>query len=239
MDERLERVSSCLQQMIDAANQSLTCSSAIHSSPNNSDTTDDNEENDTILLGDNLKDQRKKGLQWRINRKKSLERLKSSQDSLARTIDQLNISITQHIIDKAASSTYDYTQHHHHHHHYHHYHHQTNSDKRQRPTPRKSMVPLWTSILTQAALVYGICHQLLSWSTSTSSIISVAWFVTMLLAKKKINYSKFGLVVSKSSSSSHTSLSAEPTTTIMTFYPHLKSFLAPRYSSLLSLFRKQ
>ncbi|CAO3599142.1 unnamed protein product [Absidia cylindrospora] len=259
MDARLERASSCLQQMIDAANESLTCTPT---SPPSSPPLDDSDKDvETHSLDDNFKEQRNQKQQWRINRKKSLERFKSSQVSLARTIDQLNLSITQHIINEASSPSpiTNYTQyqhhdynnttdrhlHHHHHHHHHHYYynmHQMNSAKRQRPVPNKSTVPSWTNLLTQTALVFGIFHQLLSWSTPTSSILSVAWLVTMLLAKKKINRSKLESLKLKSSSSpSHTLPAHHSTssTTFLTLYTHLKSSLSPRYSTMLSLFRKK
>ncbi|ORZ18770.1 hypothetical protein BCR42DRAFT_477905 [Absidia repens] len=256
MDARLERASSCLQQMIDAANQSLTCTST--SSPLEDSDTNDDKEVETNSLDDIYTEQREQKQQWRINRKKSLERFKSSQVSLARTIDQLNLSISQHINNEASISNYtqyehheynnttDRHLHHHHHHHHHHYYynmHQLHSTKRQRAVPNKSKVPSWTNLLTQTALVFGIFHQLLSWSTPTSSILSVAWLVTMLLAKKKISRSKLESLMLRSSSpsSSHT-LPAEhstSSTTFITLYSHLKSSFAPRYSSMLSLFRKK
>ncbi|KAI8335154.1 hypothetical protein BC941DRAFT_481320 [Chlamydoabsidia padenii] len=154
--ERLERVSTNLIQMIQVAKNSLQAT-----------TIDLPDIEDTLSLQT-----------YRINRKRSLERLQSSQISLARTIDQLNNSITQHII-----TTLDYTHHHQHihHHHHHHHHHQ----KRTCSTPKKSTVPIWTNLLGQSALVFGICHHLFFWSKSTSSIAGAIWLISLLCAKKK------------------------------------------------------
>lgn len=124
----------------------------------------------------------------RINRKKSLERLRSSQTSLARTIDQLNISIIQHVITtndtQSPQLSNNPSSYHHHHHHYHHHYPPKRSSGL--PPPKKPTVAQWTHLLSQTALVFSICHHLFSWSKTTSSVASAAWLISLLWAKRKL-----------------------------------------------------
>ncbi|ORZ18710.1 hypothetical protein BCR42DRAFT_411450 [Absidia repens] len=247
LNYRLERVSSYIQQMIDTAQISLTTSTPEV-------TNDDDSGNDSNTLA-NVDDVLE--LQQRqISKRASIERLRSSQTSLARTLDQLNLSIIHSIIDAATSNLPTYTQemdnisdkedsnisisHHHHYHHHHHHHsnrgrnHQrrradSSSSKKQRQVPDyssiRSTISLWTNLLTQTALVFCICHCVLSWTKLTSSVISTAWLVSLLRIKTRIGYCK------KPSSAS------TPLSLFSPVYTNFKSSLVPRiYLVILALF---
>ncbi|CAO3599076.1 unnamed protein product [Absidia cylindrospora] len=243
LSNRLERVSSYIQQMIDTAQTSLTTSPLDDGSDKN---------NNTLANMDDVLELQ----QRQISKRASIERLRSSQTSLARTLDQLNLSIIHSIIDAATSSLPNYTQqmdktneeedsnisisHYHHYHHHHHHHsdrgrnHQqrragSSSPKQQSPVPRyssaRSTISLWTNLLTQTALVFCICHCVLSWTKLTSSVISTTWLFSLLRIKKRIGHSK------KHSSASTPLSSSSPV------YTNFKSSLVPRiYLVILALF---
>ncbi|CAO3649140.1 unnamed protein product [Cunninghamella blakesleeana] len=147
-NERLERVSSCLQQMIDEAKASLTTSNNHKKSSSSSKKNSCHQKSSS---SSNIPKRPRK----KLNKRKSQQELLDSQSRIANAIEQLNSTISQHISSSSESSTLESSEsntpyqiledyykdenrddsrpsspivYHHHYHHYHHYYYPNEND---------------------------------------------------------------------------------------------------------------